>query len=200
MQYISTRDQKHKFSFEDILLKGLADDGGLFVPEFIPELDENTIKDLLSKDYQNITFEIIKLFTGDTFEISKLSQMIEESYSTFRDRRVTPLKTINDKISILELHHGPTLAFKDLAMQLLSRMIEHVLDRNKKRASIICATSGDTGGAAVSAFANKNNIDLYVLFPKDRISEVQRRFMTTYSSSNVHVISIDGTFDDCQNI
>jgi threonine synthase len=200
MQYISTRDQKHKFSFEDILLKGLADDGGLFVPEFIPELDEDLIIELLSKDYQNITFEIVKLFAGDTFEASKLSQMIDESYCTFRDRRVTPLKNINDKISILELHHGPTLAFKDLAMQLLSRMIEYVLDKKKKRASIICATSGDTGGAAVSAFANKNNIDLYVLFPKNRISEVQRRFMTTNSASNVHVISIDGTFDDCQNI
>ena len=200
MQYISTRDQKHKFSFEDILLKGLADDGGLFIPEFIPELAENTIIDLLSKDYQNITFEIVKLFAGDTFEVKTLSQMIDDSYSTFRDERVTPLKNINDKTSILELHHGPTLAFKDLAMQLLSRMIEHVLDRKKKRASIICATSGDTGGAAVSAFANKNNIDLYVLFPRNRISEVQRRFMTTNEAANVHVISIDGTFDDCQNI
>jgi threonine synthase len=200
MQYISTRDQKHKFSFEDIILKGLADDGGLFIPEFTPQLAENTIIDLLSKDYQNITFEIVKLFAGDTFEVTKLLQMIDDSYATFRDKRVTPLKNINNKTSILELHHGPTLAFKDLAMQLLSRMIEHVLDRKKKRASIICATSGDTGGAAVSAFANKNNIDLYVLFPKNRISEVQRRFMTTNTAANVHVISIDGTFDDCQNI
>ena len=200
MLYFSTRNTEKRFTFEEIILNGLAEDGGLYIPEKIPTLTGNDMNRLLSYDYETIAYEIIIKFTGQTFTSEVLKKMIHDSYSSFRSDVVTPLIKIDDSLSILELFHGPTLAFKDLAMQLLSRMIEEILSRNKSKASIICATSGDTGGAAVTSFANKRNIKLFVLYPKDRISEVQRRFMSTVHADNVKVISIDGNFDDCQNI
>ena len=200
MFYFSTRDTNKKFTFEEIILNGLAEDGGLYIPERTPNLKENDINELLSSDYETIAYEIIKQFTGETFKVDLLKEMIHDSYNSFRSDCVTPLRKIDDALSILELFHGPTLAFKDLAMQLLSRMIDEVLSRTRSKASIICATSGDTGGAAVTSFANKKNIKLFVLYPKGRISEVQRRFMSTVQADNVKVISIDGNFDDCQNI
>tara|TARA_Y100000768_G_scaffold388088_1_gene382096 strand:+ start:3168 stop:4553 length:1386 start_codon:yes stop_codon:yes gene_type:complete len=200
MLYFSTRDTDKKFTFEEIILNGLAADGGLYIPEKIPTFTESAMNRLLSSDYQTIAYEIIKQFTGETFTTELLKRMIHDSYKSFRSDFVTPLREVDDSLSILELFHGPTLAFKDLAMQLLSRMIEEVLSRTNSKASIICATSGDTGGAAVTSFANKKNIKLFVLYPKGRISEVQRRFMSTVEAENIKVISINGNFDDCQNI
>ena len=200
MLYFSTRDTDKKFTFEEIILNGLAEDGGLYIPEQIPTFTENDMNRLLCSDYETIAYEIIKQFTGETFTNECLKRMIHDSYKLFRSDFVTPLTEVDNSLSILELFHGPTLAFKDLAMQLLSRMIEEVLSRTNSKASIICATSGDTGGAAVSSFANKKNIKLFVLYPKGRISEVQRRFMSTVKAKNIKVISINGNFDDCQNI
>ena len=200
MLYFSTRDTDKKFTFEEIILNGLAEDGGLYIPEQTPIFTENDINRLLCSDYETIAYEIIKQFTGETFTSDLLKRMIHDSYKSFRSDFVTPLTEFDGSLSILELFHGPTLAFKDLAMQLLSRMIEEVLSRTNSKASIICATSGDTGGAAVTSFANKKNIKLFVLYPKGRISEVQRRFMSTVKAENIKVISINGNFDDCQNI
>tara|TARA_Y100000590_G_scaffold468240_1_gene650272 strand:- start:22544 stop:23935 length:1392 start_codon:yes stop_codon:yes gene_type:complete len=200
MFYISTRDSSKKYSFQEILLKGLAPDGGLYIPETIPKLSDEDLIDILDMDYQSMAFSIIQKFIGSDFSEYVLQNMISEAYSSFTDKRITPVVELDQKTSLLELFHGPTLAFKDIAMQLLARMIEEVLLRKNQKASVICATSGDTGGAAVSAFANKNNIDVFVLFPKDRISEVQRRFMTTNKAKNMHIISINGNFDDCQKI
>jgi len=200
MLYISTRNNKEEYSFEDILLKGLADDGGLYIPKKVPTLGKEDLSKILEMDYQSIALRIIKLFTQDTFSEEVLQRMVNDSYKCFNKTEITPLRKLDKKTSILELYHGPTLAFKDIAMQLLSRMIEEVLSKDNKKASIICATSGDTGGAAVASFAGKKNIDLYILFPEGRISEVQRRFMSTSQQSNINIISIDGNFDDCQNI
>ncbi|MFL2817602.1 MAG: threonine synthase [Alphaproteobacteria bacterium] len=200
MRYISTRNNKEEYSFEDILLKGLADDGGLYIPNQVPSLSKDDLSEILKMDYQSIALRIIKLFTQDTFSEAVLRRMVNDSYKCFNKTEITPIHNLDKKTSILELYHGPTLAFKDIAMQLLSRMIEEVLSKDNSKASIICATSGDTGGAAVASFAGKKNIDLYILFPEGRISEVQRRFMTTSQQNNINVISIDGNFDDCQNI
>jgi threonine synthase len=200
MHYISTRNNKDKYIFEEILLKGLADDGGLFIPNEVPTISQSDMQDILVMDYKSIAIRLIKLFTQDTFSDDLLEKMVHEAYESFNNNKITPLINLDENTSILELYHGPTLAFKDIAMQLLSRMIEEVLSKNNSRASIICATSGDTGGAAVASFADKENIDLYVLFPKDKISEVQRRFMSTSQANNINIISIDGNFDDCQNI
>ncbi|MDG2187866.1 MAG: threonine synthase [Hyphomicrobiales bacterium] len=200
MYYISTRNNKDKYTFEEILLKGLADDGGLFIPNEVPTISQSDMQDILVMDYKSIAIRLIKLFTQDTFSDDLLEKMVHEAYESFNNNKITPLINLDENTSILELYHGPTLAFKDIAMQLLSRMIEEVLSKNNSRASIICATSGDTGGAAVASFADKENIDLYVLFPKDKISEVQRRFMSTSQANNINIISIDGNFDDCQNI
>lgn len=193
MRYISTRGQAPALDFKDVLLAGLARDGGLYVPEHYPQLTKN----LSGYSYQAIAFEVMQRLTGDAFG-EKLKPMIEAAYGNFRHPAVTPLVQTNTNEWVLELFHGPTLAFKDLAMQLLARMMESVLSERNQRATIIGATSGDTGGAAIEAFKGLSNVDIYILFPKGRVSDVQRRMMTTVHAANIHAVSVDGTFDDCQ--
>ncbi|MBT6223734.1 MAG: threonine synthase [Rhodobiaceae bacterium] len=200
MNYISTRGNAKKLNFEGVLLKGLADDGGLYIPESTPVMSADEINSLSKKTYQEIAFHIIKKFTGETFPDSVLNEMIFESYKNFTSKSIAPLVEYEKDKYIMELFHGPTLAFKDIAMQLISRMLNFILTKRNIDSTIICATSGDTGGAAVDAFSSNNRVKLFVLLPDGRVSDVQRRMMTTVKSKNIKILSIDGNFDDCQNI
>lgn len=195
MHYISTRGDAPHLSFADALLAGLARDGGLYLPQSYPKID---IHGLSGKNYSEIAQTVLTPFVGETFDKPIFKAMIEGAYATFRHEAVTPLVQISANEWILELFHGPTLAFKDLAMQLLGRMMDHVLQSRNQRATIIGATSGDTGGAAIEAFRGLKNVDMFILFPDGRVSDVQRRMMTTVNDPNVHAIAVDGSFDDCQ--
>ena len=180
------------------MLAGLARDGGLYVPEIWPQLAPDTIASFFGKPYWEVAVDVIRPFAGGEISDADLGRMANEAYATFRHPAVVPLKQMAPHLFMLELFHGPTLAFKDVAMQLISRLMDHVLAKRGQRTTIVVATSGDTGGAAVEAFANLENVDLVVLFPHGRISEVQRRMMTTTNAANVHALAIEGTFDDCQ--
>src|SRR6201992_1083086 len=182
------------------MLTGLARDGGLYVPEAWPQLSAETITGFFGRPYWEVAVDIIKPFTAGEISDADLGRMANEAYATFRHPAVVPLAQPGPNQFVLELFHGPTLAFKDVAMQLISRLMDHVLAARAQRTTIVVATSGDTGGAAVEAFANLDNVDLIVLFPHGRISDVQRRMMTTTGASNVHALAIEGTFDDCQAI
>src|SRR5262245_7365130 len=182
------------------MLTGLARDGGLYVPETWPQLAAETIAGFFGRPYWEVAVDVIRPFTGGEIADADLGRMANEAYATFRHPAVVPLDQIGPHQFLLELFHGPTLAFKDVAMQLISRMMDHVLEKRGERTTIVVATSGDTGGAAVDAFANLENVDLVVLFPHGRISEVQRRMMTTTGAANIHALAIEGTFDDCQAI
>jgi len=182
------------------MLTGLARDGGLYVPETWPQLAPETIAGFFGKPYWEVAVDVISPFAGGEISDADLGRMANEAYATFRHPAVVPLKQMAPHLFMLELFHGPTLAFKDVAMQLISRLMDHVLEKRGERTTIVVATSGDTGGAAVEAFANLANVDLIVLFPHGRISEVQRRMMTTTGAANVHALAIEGTFDDCQAI
>jgi threonine synthase len=182
------------------MLTGLARDGGLYVPETWPLLSPETIASFFGKPYWEVAVDVIRPFAGGEISDADLGRMANEAYATFRHPAVVPLKQMAPHLFMLELFHGPTLAFKDVAMQLISRLMDHVLAKRGERTTIVVATSGDTGGAAVEAFANLGNVDLIVLFPHGRISEVQRRMMTTTGAANVHALAIEGTFDDCQAI
>jgi threonine synthase len=199
-RYISTRGEAPALSFCDVMLIGLARDGGLYVPETWPLLSPDQIAAFFGKPYWEVAVEVIRPFVGDEISDADLGRMANEAYATFRHPAVVPLAQKSPHLFTLELFHGPTLAFKDVAMQLISRLMDHVLDKRGQRTTIVVATSGDTGGAAVEAFANLANVDLIVLFPHGRISGVQRRMMTTTGASNVHALAIEGTFDDCQAI
>jgi threonine synthase len=198
--YISTRGGAPKLGFCDVMLTGLARDGGLYVPEVWPHLAPDAIAALVGRPYWEVAVEIIRPFVAGEISDTDLGRMANEAYATFRHPAVVPLDQSGSNQFVLELFHGPTLAFKDVAMQLLSRLMDHVLSQRAQRTTIVVATSGDTGGAAVDAFAQRDNVDLIVLFPNGRISDVQRRMMTTTGASNVHALAIDGTFDDCQAI
>ena len=200
MNYISTRGNAKKLNFEEVLLKGLAEDGGLYIPESIPMMSSDEIKSLSKKTYQDIAFHIIKKFTGETFPDSILKEMIFASYKNFTNTSIAPLIEYEKDKYIMELFHGPTLAFKDIAMQLISRMLDFILTKKDMNSTIVCATSGDTGGAAVDAFSSNCRVKLFVLLPNGKVSDVQRKMMTTVKSSNTKILSVDGTFDDCQNI
>lgn len=182
------------------MLAGLAGDGGLYVPESWPQLSERTIASFFGRPYWEVAVEVMRPFTGGEISDTDLGRMANEAYATFRHPAVAPLTQMAPHLFLLELFHGPTLSFKDVAMQLISRLMDHVLAVRKARTTIVVATSGDTGGAAVEAFANLENVDLVVLFPHGRISEVQRRTMTTTGAANVHALALEGTFDDCQAI
>jgi threonine synthase len=182
------------------MLTGLARDGGLYVPETWPQLSAETIASFFGRPYWEVAVDVIRPFTANEISDADLGCMANEAYATFRHPAVVPLKQMAPHLFVLELFHGPTLAFKDVAMQLISRLMDHVLAKRRQRTTIVVATSGDTGGAAVEAFANLENVDLLVLFPHGRISEVQRRMMTTTGAANVHALAIEGTFDDCQAI
>ncbi|MBN9006921.1 MAG: threonine synthase [Rhizobiales bacterium] len=198
--YLSTRGEAPKLGFCDVMLTGLARDGGLYVPEVWPQLSPATIASFFGRPYWEVAVEVIRPFVAGDISDADLGCMANEAYATFRHPAVVPLDQIGPNQFVLELFHGPTLAFKDVAMQLLSRLMDHVLAQRGQRTTIAVATSGDTGGAAVEAFANRDSVDLIVLFPDGRISDVQRRMMTTTGASNVHALAVKGTFDDCQAI
>jgi threonine synthase len=200
MRYVSTRGEAPPLGFVEVTLAGLARDGGLYVPETWPRLSTDAIKDFAGRPYAEVALDAIRPFVGGTIDDADLARMAQEAYGTFRHPAVVPLTQIGRNLFVLELFHGPTLAFKDLAMQLLARLMDHALARRGERATIVVATSGDTGGAAVEAFRGRAQVDLVVLFPQGRISDVQRRMMTTAKDGNVHALAIEGTFDDCQAI
>jgi len=198
VRYVSTRGDAPSFGFLDATLAGLARDGGLYMPEAWPRLAPQTIAGFAGRPYAEVAVEVIRPFVGDTVSEADLSRLAREAYGTFRHPAVAPISQFGTSTFVLELFHGPTLAFKDVAMQLLARLMDHALAARGERATIVVATSGDTGGAAVEAFRGRNRADLFVLFPAGRISDVQRRMMTTAADDNVHAIAIKGTFDDCQ--
>jgi len=199
MEYISTRSDNKKFSFSEVFLKGLADDGGLFIPLNIKKFDESKMNSLKKLSYIDLATEIIYLYTGDFLSKKELNEIVKKSYSNFREKDVVKIVELN-QLKILELFHGPTLAFKDIAMQLIGNMYEHFLKSNNKTINIVVATSGDTGAAAIDAIKGKSNLNIFVLHPNNKISSVQRKIMTTVEEKNVFNIAIDGNFDDCQNI
>jgi len=198
VRYVSTRGEAPVLSFSEALLAGLARDGGLYVPETWPVLSAETFRSFRGQTYAEIAFTVLKPFVGGSINDSALKTMIDEAYKSFRHEAVTPLVQLSASEWILELSHGPTLAFKDCAMQLLGRLMDHVLKESGERATIIGATSGDTGGAAIEAFKGLDQVDMFILFPDGRVSDVQRRMMTTVDAPNVSALSITGTFDDCQ--
>jgi threonine synthase len=198
MRYVSTRGEAPSLDFVEVMLAGLARDGGLYVPETWPALSRAAIEGFAGKPYAEVAVEVIRPFVGDGISEADLARMAREAYGTFRHPAVAPLTQLNPSLFVLELFHGPTLAFKDLAMQLLARLMDHVLQQRGERTTIVVATSGDTGGAAIEAFRGRAQVDVVVLFPQGRISEVQRRMMTTVRDANVHAVAIEGTFDDCQ--
>jgi threonine synthase len=198
LRYVSTRGEAPSLGFTDVMLAGLARDGGLYVPEVWPQLDRDTIVGFAGRPYAEVAAEIIGPFTGGDLADADLARMTREAYDTFRHPAVTPLTQIGPNDFVLELSHGPTLAFKDVAMQLIARLMDHALAQRGERTTIVVATSGDTGGAAVEAFRGRSQVDLIVLYPHGRISDVQRRMMTSAPDGNIHALAIDGTFDDCQ--
>lgn len=200
MKYISTRGAAPALGFEDVLLTGLARDGGLYLPEQWPTLTREEIAALAGRSYEDVAVRIMKPYVGGEIPDAELAAIVADAYATFNNRVVTPLVQVGPSDWILELFHGPTLAFKDVAMQVLSRLMDRALTRRKRTATIVGATSGDTGGAAIEAFRGRETIDIFMLFPEGRVSDVQRRQMTTPTEANVHAIAVKGTFDDCQNI
>jgi threonine synthase len=200
VRYISTRGEAAPLGFIDVTLAGLASDGGLFMPESWPRFEAATITGFAGRPYAEVACEVIAPFAAGEIEAGVLSRIAQEAYDRFRHSAVVPLTQLAPSTFMLELFHGPTLAFKDLAMQLLARLIDHALETRGERLTIVAATSGDTGGAAVEAFADRERIDVVVLFPNGRISDVQRRMMTTAADANIAAVAIDGTFDDCQAI
>jgi len=200
LRYISTRGEAPELSFEGAALAGLARDGGLYVPKTWPEIGKTAIQDLSGLPYAQAAVRVLKPFVAGSLSDAELAEFCTSAYATFDTPDVAPLKQIGDNDWVLELFHGPTLAFKDVAMQFLSRLIDYLLARRGLRVTIIGATSGDTGAAAVQAFAGLKSVDVFMLHPAGRVSEVQRRQMTTVLDDNIHNIAIEGTFDDCQTI
>ncbi|MBL1437613.1 MAG: threonine synthase [Rhodobacteraceae bacterium] len=198
MKYISTRGQAPALSFEDAMLSGLAVDGGLYVPDTWPQMNADEISALAGLSYEDVAFRVIKPFVGETFSDDELRGILARAYGSFRHPARVPLVQTGPNEFVAELHHGPTLAFKDVAMQLIGQMFEAVLKRRGERVTIVGATSGDTGSAAIEAFRGLDAVDVVILYPHGRVSEVQRRQMTTPSEANVHAVAMDGDFDDCQ--
>lgn len=200
MQFVSTRGQAPVLGFSDAVLAGLASDGGLYVPQTWPQVDAAEIASFAGKPYADVAYAIISRFTGNEIAPGKLKAILDESYASFRHPSVTPLLELEPNHFVLELFHGPTLAFKDVAMQFLSRVMDHILAERGLKATIVGATSGDTGSAAIEAFRGRDTTDIFILHPRGRTSAVQRLQMTTVLDANVHNIALEGTFDDCQNI
>ncbi|WIY53486.1 threonine synthase [Devosia sp. YIM 151766] len=199
MLFVSTRGQAPALGFSDAVLAGLATDGGLYVPAHWPQVSAEEIASFAGKPYADVAYAIISRFVEDDIPPARLKSIIDAAYLTFRHPSVAPLVELEPGHFLLELFHGPTLAFKDVAMQFLSRIMDHVLAERGLRATIVGATSGDTGSAAIEAFRGRDTTDIFILHPKGRTSEVQRRQMTTVLDENVHNIALEGTFDDCQD-
>jgi threonine synthase len=199
VNYFSTRDKSLEFSFKDIFLRGLAPDGGLFLPSEIKKYSQSEIKDLSKLSYVELATEIIFNFCKKDIEQDQLQALIEKAYGNFKNKEVVNLKKVGD-INLLELYHGPTLAFKDIAMQVIGNMYDHLQVASDKKVNIVVATSGDTGSAAIAALNDRKNINVFVLHPYNKISNIQRKIMTTIGSSNVYNIAVRGSFDDCQKI
>lgn len=200
MKYVSTRGSAPSLGFSDALLAGLARDGGLYVPSEWPTMKKKEIRALRGKTYQEVAFDVLYRFTGGEIPEKEFRSMIDGAYATFRHPAVAPLVQTGPNSFILELFHGTTLAFKDVAMQLLARLMDYTLAERGQRATIVGATSGDTGGAAIDAFAGRDRTDIFILFPHGKVSPVQQRQMTSSTASNVHALAINGNFDDCQNL
>ncbi|PWG17856.1 threonine synthase [Salibaculum griseiflavum] len=198
MKYVSTRGAAPVLTFEEAMMTGLARDGGLYVPEVIPQMTADQIAALAGKTYEEAAFDVMRPFVGDTFSDEEFRRLIDAAYAGFGHAARAPLKQLAPNHFLLELFHGPTLAFKDFAMQLIGQMFQAALTRSGKRITIVGATSGDTGSAAIEAFKGLDNVDVFILFPHGRVSEVQRRQMTTPAEANVHALAVDGDFDDCQ--
>lgn len=198
MKYVSTRGQAPVLEFEDVMLSGLARDGGLYVPETWPTFSTEQIAALRGCSYQEIAFQVMFPFVSSSIDETEFKELINEAYSGFSHKAVAPLVQMDDNLWLLELFHGPTLAFKDFAMQILGLLMDRALIKRGERATILGATSGDTGGAAIEAFRGREQIDIFILHPSGRVSDVQRRQMTTAQEKNVFNIALEGTFDDCQ--
>ncbi|MEL6959219.1 MAG: threonine synthase [Pseudomonadota bacterium] len=198
MIYVSTRGAAPELSFEEAMMTGLARDGGLYVPQEVPTLSEAQIAAMAGQSYEDVAFTVMRPFIGDTFTDTEFRGLIDAAYAGFNHAARAPLKQLDNNHFLLELFHGPTLAFKDFAMQLIGQMFQASLTRSGKRITIVGATSGDTGSAAIEAFRGLKNVDVFILFPNGRVSEVQRRQMTTPVEDNVHALALDGDFDDCQ--
>ena len=198
MEYVSTRNTEKNFTFKEVFLRGLAPDGGLFVPKKIPKYSFEKLEELRNLSYKDLATEIIIEFCNGEFDKIEIKELINASYKNFGVDDIVLIKKIG-KANLLELFHGPTLAFKDIAMQVIGNMYEKILEETQSQINIVVATSGDTGAAAISATKNRKNMKIFVLHPYKKISEVQRKFMTTVNSKNVFNIALDANFDDCQN-
>ncbi len=198
MKFVSTRGQAPELGFEDVLLAGLANDGGLYMPVDWPKFSEDQIAAFAGLSYQDLAYRVIRPYLGENVDDANVRQMIDAAYASFHHKAITPLTQLRENDWLLELYHGPTLAFKDVAMQLLGQLFDSVLKARQKKITIIGATSGDTGSAAIEAMRGRDAIDIFILHPHNRTSEVQRRQMTTVLDANVHNIALEGTFDDCQ--
>ena len=195
MKYVSTRGKAPILAFDDVLLAGLASDGGLYIPQLWPEISPAEQRRLARLDYSELAYEIIHPFVGDVIPAESLRQIVRESYAGFAHPAVAPLKQLAAGQWLMELFHGPTLAFKDYALQLVGRLFDHVLAERGQRVTIVGATSGDTGSAAIEACRGRERIEIFILHPRGRVSEVQRRQMTTRREANVHNIAVEGRWN-----
>ena len=200
MKYISTRGQAPKLSFEDVVLTGLASDGGLYLPETIPTFSKEEITSMAGMSYQDLAFKVMAPFVAGEVPDTDLKQIIDKSYATFRHSAIAPLIQTGHNEFILELFQGPTLAFKDFALQFLGNLLDYILAKRKQKVVVMGATSGDTGSAAIEGCCHCDNLDIFILHPHNRVSDVQRRQMTSVLTDNVHNIALKGNFDDCQNM
>jgi len=199
MKYISTRNSSEEFNFSEVFIKGLADDGGLFIPKTVPKLSNEELQRFSKLNYQDLAKDIIFLFCDETIEKNELSNIIERSYLKFREKNVIKLSDVG-KNKLLELFHGPTLAFKDIAMQFIGNLYDYQLKTIEKKINVVVATSGDTGSAAIDAIKGKDKMNIFVLHPNNKVSSIQRKLMTTVKEKNVFNVAIEGNFDDCQNL
>ncbi|PBQ00962.1 threonine synthase [Pseudomonas congelans] len=200
MRYISTRGQAPALNFEDVLLTGLASDGGLYVPENLPRFTQEEIASWAGLPYHELAFRVMRPFVAGSIPDADFKKILEETYGVFAHSAVAPLRQLHGNEWVLELFHGPTLAFKDFALQLLGRLLDYVLAKRGERVVIIGATSGDTGSAAIEGWRRCDNVDIFILHPNNRVSDVQRRQMTTIFGDNIHNIAVEGNFDDCQEM
>jgi len=198
MKYVSTRGKAPELDFEDVMITGLARDGGLYVPKEWPFFNEETISKMDGCSYEEIAFQVMRPFIGSTFTDLEFKEIIKQSYKDFSSFERCPVVKLKDNIFVLELYHGPTLAFKDVAMQLIGQMFELSLKRRNQNIVIVGATSGDTGSAAIEAFKGLDSVEVFIMYPDGAVSDVQRRQMTTATENNVNALAVNGNFDDCQ--